>query len=152
MTNTDYYKLGQTVSKSWNQVVVDDALGLISEGWQVTSQTEYFNMATHPDTRDDMWLLCDVCQDGGFVFAITNGDMSGGQVLLPSYIEADYFSAKGSYANFSSSYTPDIKHWAIGVALSRPSAVPLPAAAWLFISAIAGLAGAKRLSRSKGSA
>lgn len=31
------------------------------------------------------------------------------------------------------------------------SAVPLPAAAWLFISAIAGLAGAKRLSRSKGS-
>ena len=32
------------------------------------------------------------------------------------------------------------------------SAVPLPAAAWLFISAIAGLAGAKRLSRSKGSA
>jgi len=32
------------------------------------------------------------------------------------------------------------------------SAVPLPAAAGLFISAIAGLAGAKRLSRSKGSA
>jgi hypothetical protein len=29
------------------------------------------------------------------------------------------------------------------------SPVPLPAAAWLFISAIAGLAGAKRLSRSK---
>lgn len=29
------------------------------------------------------------------------------------------------------------------------SAVPLPAAAWLFISAIAGLAGAKRLTRSK---
>jgi hypothetical protein len=32
------------------------------------------------------------------------------------------------------------------------SVVPLPAAAWLFISAIAGLAGAKRMSRSKGSA
>ena len=32
------------------------------------------------------------------------------------------------------------------------SPVPLPAAAWLFISAIAALAGAKRLSRSKGSA
>ena len=32
------------------------------------------------------------------------------------------------------------------------SAVPLPAAAWLFISAIAGLASAKRLSRSKASA
>jgi len=36
--------------------------------------------------------------------------------------------------------------------LTSVSAVPLPAAAWLFISAIAGLAGAKRLSRSKGSA
>ena len=33
--------------------------------------------------------------------------------------------------------------------VSAVSAVPLPAAAWLFISAIAGLAGAKRLSRSK---
>ena len=32
------------------------------------------------------------------------------------------------------------------------SAVPLPAAAWIFISAIAGLAGAKRMSRPKGSA
>ena len=29
------------------------------------------------------------------------------------------------------------------------SQVPLPAAAWLFLSAIAGLAGAKRMSRSK---
>jgi hypothetical protein len=36
--------------------------------------------------------------------------------------------------------------------IATPSPVPLPAAAWLFISAIAGLAGAKRLSRSKGSA
>lgn len=139
VTNTDYYKFGQTVSKSWNEVVVDDALGLINAGWQVASQTEYFNMATDADTRDDMWLLCDVCQDGGFVFAITNGDMSGGQDLLPSHIKADYFSANGSYANFSSSYTSDIKHWAIGVTLSRPSAVPIPAAAWLFGSALIGL-------------
>jgi hypothetical protein len=35
---------------------------------------------------------------------------------------------------------------------SNASVVPLPAAAWLFISAIAGLAGAKRLSRAKGTA
>jgi hypothetical protein len=38
------------------------------------------------------------------------------------------------------------------ISYRTPSPVPLPAAAWLFISAIAGLAGAKRLSRSKGSA
>ena len=36
--------------------------------------------------------------------------------------------------------------------VSAVSDVHLPAAAWLFISAIAGLAGAKRLSRSKASA
>ena len=36
-----------------------------------------------------------------------------------------------------------------GVVLATPSPVPLPAAAWLFISAIAGLAGAQRMSRSK---
>jgi hypothetical protein len=35
---------------------------------------------------------------------------------------------------------------------TTPSAVPLPAAAWLFISAIAGLTGAKRMSRSKATA
>jgi len=34
-------------------------------------------------------------------------------------------------------------------AFANVSSVPLPAAAWLFLSAIAGLAGAKRLSRSK---
>jgi hypothetical protein len=38
------------------------------------------------------------------------------------------------------------------VTTSTPSAVPLPAAAWLFISAIAGLTGAKRMSRSKATA
>ena len=35
---------------------------------------------------------------------------------------------------------------------SNASVVPLPAAAWLFMSAIAGLAGAKRMSRAKGTA
>ena len=35
------------------------------------------------------------------------------------------------------------------VTATAVSAVPLPAAAWLFISAIAGLAGAKRMARSK---
>ena len=49
----------------------------------------------------------------------------------------------GISASTSTSYV--FARWA-------PSPVPLPAAAWLFISAIAGLAGAKRLSRSKGSA
>lgn len=39
-----------------------------------------------------------------------------------------------------------------GAAEYSVSAVPLPPAAWLFISAIAGLAGAKRLSRSKATA
>ena len=44
----------------------------------------------------------------------------------------------------------NLNHWAVQSGDVSP--VPLPAAAWLFISAIAGLAGAKRLSRSKGSA
>jgi hypothetical protein len=39
--------------------------------------------------------------------------------------------------------------WDSGVALATHSPVPLPAGAWLFLSAIAGLAGAKRLSQSK---
>lgn len=144
VTNTDYYKLGQTTLNSWTDVVSNDSSGLINEGWQVASQTEYFDMATHADTKDDMWQFCDVCQEYNFVFSITNGDMSGGQVLLPSHIKADYFSANGSYTNFSHSYSSDIRHFAIGVALSRPSAVPIPAAAWLFGSAFMGLGLARK--------
>ena len=53
--------------------------------------------------------------------------------------------------NQSFDYAPR-SYYAWAVQSGDVSAVPIPAAAWLFISAIAGLAGAKRLSQSKGSA
>ena len=59
---------------------------------------------------------------------------------IPSSAALDYFWGSGATLDSAS------------FRVVPPSAVPLPAAAWLFISAIAGLAGAKRLSRSKGSA
>lgn len=98
-TNTDYLKLSQTVSTSWTSVVTNDALGFIADGWQVASQAVYSEMATAASTRDDMWLLCDVCQSDGNALPITNG-----QFGLPTSIYADFYTANGNYLNFSYNY------------------------------------------------
>jgi len=67
----------------------------------------------------------------------------GWEVETDSLISSVRFSDEVNGSGMSATYL---------ISEAAVSAVPLPAAAWLFISAIAGLAGAKRLSRSKGSA
>lgn len=140
-TNTDYLKLGQTVNKSWNDVVTNDLLGFIADGWQVASQTAYFNMATHIDTRDDMWLLCDVCQvpANGNAQPWTNGDASNGQFLLPVNAIADFYISVGNYSKSTFTFNADAENALIAVALSRPTAVPVPAALILFLSGLISL-------------
>ena len=109
-TNTDYLKLSQTVNSSWTTVASNDALGLIADGWQVASQAAYSEMATAASTRDDMWLLCDVCQSDDNAFPITNGDMSNGQFGLPTSIYPDFHIANGNYLNFSYNYSVSTEH------------------------------------------
>jgi hypothetical protein len=79
-------------------------------------------------------------------FTTDNGVYAGGSVVVN---EAQVWSTGNPTRHYYYPYT-------FGeVVLVTPSdipPVPLPAAAWLFISAIAGLAGAKRMSRPKGSA
>ena len=57
--------------------------------------------------------------------------------------------ANGAYGRPNSDVAPNQFDLGLAISAVPVSQVPLPAAAWLFISAIAGLAGAKRMSRSK---
>ncbi|GEM_PF-3399198 len=140
-TNTDYLKLGQTVNKSWNDVVTNDLFGLMADGWQVASQTAYFDMATDIDTRDDMWLLCDVCQvpANGNAQPWTNGDATNGQIALPVNAIADFYISVGNYSKSAFTFSADAESGLIAVALSRPTAVPLPATLTLLLSALISL-------------
>jgi hypothetical protein len=82
------------------------------------------------------------------------GDEDGDGKINNVYVRDDFLigftQIEGYVTLYGEGWNTDTRDSEAGIALV--SAVPLPAAAWLFISAIAGLAGAKRLSRSKGSA
>ena len=140
-SNTDYLKLGQTVNKSWNDVVTNDLFGLMADGWQVASQTAYFDMATDIDTRDDMWLLCDVCQvpANGNAQPWTNGDAANGQFALPINAIADFYISVGNYSKSTFTFNADAESGLIAVALSRPTAVPVPGALTLLLSGLISL-------------
>jgi hypothetical protein len=73
-------------------------------------------------------------------------------ILVANAILGEFASVSNRTINEALVWKLDYGLDGSSVTATAVSAVPLPAAAWLFISAIAGLAGAKRLSRSKGSA
>ena len=73
-------------------------------------------------------------------------------ILIADAILGEFASVSNGRINEHWIWTLDYDLDGSNTVTASVSAVPLPAAAWLFISAIAGLAGAKRLSRSKGSA
>ncbi len=85
-------------------------------------------MATDIDTRDDMWLLCDVCQvpANGNAQPWTNGDATNGQIALPVNAIADFYISVGNYSKSAFTFSADAESGLIAVALSRPTAVPLP--------------------------
>jgi hypothetical protein len=80
---------------------------------------------------------------------ISVADLTAGGLPSPFYGKA---SDESSFTSPTSVQIAEVDEVYAVWTPAAVSAVPLPAAAWLFISAIAGLAGAKRLSRSKGSA
>ena len=73
-------------------------------------------------------------------------------ILIADAILGEFASVSNGSINEHWIWTLDYDLDGSNTVTASVSAVPLPAAAWLFMSAIAGLAGAKRLSRSKGSA
>lgn len=85
--------------------------------------------------------------------AIFGQDSDGDGYYNRAYVQDDWThgTEDGYYqgiASIDSDFIErDVSYDFLGVALVRPSAVPLPAAGWLFISALVGLVGKKRLSR-----
>ena len=142
-TGIDYLKFSETNNNSWVDVVVNDSLGFIANGWSVVSQSALFSFAT-ANLVSPYNLLTN---NGAITFAITNGDLGAGQPGLPTNVDIDYYSNHFSYAADFGNVAATLAQANVAVALSRASAVPVPAAAYLFMSALLGLASRKYLTR-----
>ena len=81
--NIDFLKLSQTQGYSYNQIVVEDTLGLISDGWEVTSQI--LLVITDSNDASAYSLINDV----SIPAIVTNNDSNGGQTSLPGSVYVD---------------------------------------------------------------
>jgi len=139
-TKMDYLKLSQTFGYSYTDALVNDELGLIAKGWELSSQSALIALdQTYSDAHSLMIAgLQDCCN------IITNNDTSLGQNMLPTMVIMDDWYSSGSYftqvANVGVSESQDT----LAVSFQRVSAVPVPPAAWLFGSALIGLVGVGR--------
>ena len=115
----------------------NDILGIIS-GWQLNPNT---TLNVNGDSGDDLVFINKNRGNYSLNNFVVNGTNISAQITVAS-------SNKGNIVvnNIEALCFLDGCFGSVPV---MPSPVPLPAAAWLFISAIAGLAGAKRMSRSK---
>lgn len=85
-----------------------------------------------------------------YTFAFFGNDADGDGRYNLAYVRDEYLSATNQYATgwaqlYQDSWMTDYSYAEYGVALVRTSPVPVPAAVWLFGSALLGLAGKKRL-------
>lgn len=139
-TATDYLKFSQTNNNSWLDIVINDSLGLISGGWEVASQSSLLSFATaNPDSPYNQ-----LTANGSITLIITNGDLGSGQAGLPSNVSIDFYSNHFTYATNTGSVGVDFEQSNLAIALTRPSAVPIPAAGYLFLTALVGLFVRKR--------
>lgn len=142
-TQTDYLKFSETNNHSWLDVVVNDSLGFIGSGWTVVSQTSLFSLVTSNPTSPYN-LLTD---NGSITLVETNGDIGSGQAGLPTNVDIDFYSNHFTYATNTGTVSVSFAQNNLAVALSRPSAVPIPAAGYLFMTGLVGLITRKQLSQ-----
>ena len=136
-TATDYLKLSQTAGYSWNQVVDQDVLGYITGGWTVTSQTVLRDVIFEEDISVAYKSINDINpNDPNGIRVATNSDFGSGQTGLPEFVIWDFWSPTQYGPNLSAASADRTDLYV--VSLSRAS-VPIPAAAWLFGSALLGL-------------
>ena len=137
----DYLKFGQTVGYSFDQILNEDVLGFIAQGWSLTAAAPLQALAHDPLTASDAWhLIKDGYTDW---FHFTDYNELETYENAPGYAdywwphwnmppETPYFYGVGNGRVLTASIN-------YPVSLSRPSSIPVPAAAWLFGSALAGL-------------
>jgi hypothetical protein len=132
----DYMKLSGTVGNSYNDVVLNDSLGFIADGWVVTSQSALKQLDFNDSSAYGM------INGGGVFDVVTDNIIFGGQTDAPLTVVVDGWISAGSYVVAADVY--DGSDTRVAVSLQRMSAVPLPAAAWLFGSALLGLGAMRR--------
>jgi len=149
----DFLHLSQTVGYSYNDIVVNDVIGYMADGWSLTKKSE-LDAIFFPHTftiesslyqiagsAGDHRIIIDSEEWGGNHELDENGELLLWISYMPCYsgrcwLEPDPVGQLS--ANFA---------WSgLAVSLSRhsPSPVPEPATAWLLVSGLIILAGAAR--------
>ena len=145
-TSTDYLKLSQTFGFSYGAVVIVDVLGFISAGWALTSQPGLELLAEGPEQTSAFTLI-----HGGFGgnLVITDASLFGGHGTTPNpaFVWTDLWNVVGQYSASFGATPQSTEDSFIAVSLSRSSVVPLPAAGYLFMTALVGLISRKRFAK-----
>ena len=143
-TNTDtlYLKPVLVQGLSYNDVVVNDVFGWISQGWSVSSQSALVDLYASYGSGVSDYML-----DGGSASMVSNNDLFGGQVSLPGTVVVDYWSSSSIFPALDQFSAAQVGIYSVSLSISGDdyfSEVPIPAAAWLFGSALLGLGAMKR--------
>ena len=139
VNNIDYLKLSQTDSWNFYDLVSLDALGYFAQGWRLASHSGLYDLsfAERVQINDGTSTSLIVTDDACSVTAPTPcGYVAESDVLwLSAWADGFIYGKFSSAARADSTYSLREAN----VLLSRPSAVPLPGAGYLFFAALVGL-------------
>ena len=146
----------------------DFGLGITFDSDENTSQsvTLYSEAYSHSRANQFIEIFGDTYSAAGFNYdygdeyeesrALFGGDGDADQLFNTAYIRDEWHTSGGHLIPGSASMViddtyPDYSNETWGVSLVRVSPVPVPAASWLFMSALISLAGYKRKNNTKSS-
>ena len=134
--NVDYIKGENYNNLNYDQLIEQDSLGYINEGWTLASQ-EATNILYESYSFDDLTLIFDTSTH----YIVTNNDLNDGLDLYygPFYkLYADQITPEG-YIQKDAVVSPVSSDGFYMTLLSRPTEVPIAPASLLFISSLTGL-------------
>ncbi len=135
-TGLDWLDLSLTNSMSYDQVSSQFGVGGLFEGYRYATVAELdaFGSGASLATIDDLWA-----SSAGAILFFT-ADFTGSGNVVVGY----YDLAQALFNPSQTSYPSGAATSSLASALVSVSAVPLPAAVWLFGSGLIGLVGAAR--------
>ena len=168
-TGLDWLDLTETNGRSYNDISSKLGAGQEFDGWRYASVTEvqvlWSNLGMSNGTNESL-LTSDVIY-GAFVSSVNIIGNTANTVS--DFYDYGAMGITGDTASDTEVFGAGISHWIgndftnnwaedksvlrtrqhniFGSYLVAPSAVPVPAAGWLFMTALVGLVGKKRLSR-----
>jgi len=162
-TGLDWLDLDLTLGMSFNQVNAELGAGGLFDGWSVATLDQAHTFLTNagwigPFDSSNVLNVGFVANFKALTTSLLNDPVSGLGAL--SYTD-DFADTLGTFSlvdnqgsgitsyNFTAPVDPFVADPGTGTFLVRTSAVPLPAAAWLFLTGLAGLTGIGRFRRSR---